>query len=131
MARTVPASQGWKQLAEKKAKERLGSNYQLSSQAQNQAFEERQRRLQMEDQGSSSKVKSKQTTIAGDVLPTTSEDILKSKPLVSKKLMGREVRGLKQSGIMEAFGKKIRTTKLKRNVNGTMQVGAQSYLRLV
>ena len=146
MARTVPASLGSKQLAKKKANQRLGSDYQLSTQAQNQAFEERFDRLQMEDQGNSnqegdpelsienSRVKSKQTTIGGDVLETPLEDILKSKPLVLNKLMGREVRGLKQSGIMEAFGKKrkeIRTTKLKRNVNGTMQVVAQSYLQLV
>ena len=51
MARTVPASLGSKQLAKKKANQRLGSNYQLSTQARNQAFEERFDRLQMEDQG--------------------------------------------------------------------------------
>ena len=95
MARTVPASLGSKQLAKKKAKQRLGADYQLSTQARKQAFDERLDRLQMENHRNSNQEgdpepsiknyvrgKSKQTTIGGDILKESLEDLLRSKPLL-------------------------------------------------
>ena len=106
-----------KQLAKKKAKQRLGANYQLSPQARNQAFDERLSRriattdreknnhsdIEMENRGKfkqkggdpepvfgKSTCDKSQSTISGKSMVVDPEDVLKSTPLPSIYVLGED-----------------------------------------
>ena len=134
-----------KQLAKKKAKQRLGANYQLSPQAQNQAFDERlSRRIATSDREKSnhsdiemvnpakndqkktsdtapvfgkSTCDKSQSTISGKSMAVDPEDILKLTPLSSKYLLGEDNSKRSQTGLADAFDQKntVEETKINKN----------------